>query len=74
MPNYNPRTEFLIPGQGRPRLGHKQLKVKISDDDRKALEDMAKDFGIYFANKPWIGGLIQKIARGEIKLVSSNND
>ncbi len=70
MANYNPRTEFLIPGQGRPKLGHKQLKVQISDDDRRALEDMASKFGIYYAGKPWIGGLIQKIAQGEIDLVN----
>lgn len=69
MANPNPRKEFLKPGQGRPRLDNKTVAMKMSDETKQKLEAIALQYDCIYANKPWIAGLLAKIAEGKLLVV-----
>ena len=60
----------LQKGRGkRPKLNHLSLSLRMSSKTKHELECLAKDYGCMYAGKPWITGLLTKIANRELLVV-----
>lgn len=70
MANSNPQTENLKLGWGkRPKLGNKTVGMRMSEQTKETLEAIAKQYGCFHGNEPWIAGLLAKIANGDLIVV-----
>ena len=70
MPNPNPKTEQLALGRGkRPKLDNKTVGMRMSSQTRQNLEKIAEAYSIFYGEKPWIAGLLEKIANGSLIVV-----
>ncbi len=70
MANPNPNTENLKQGWGkRPKLGHKTVGMRMSDETKQTLEQLAAQYGCRHGGEPWIAGLLKRIADGELMIV-----
>jgi hypothetical protein len=70
MANPNPNTDGLALGRGkRDKLGHEQVSMRMSPQTRKALEEIAEQYGCFYGGKPWLAGLLTKIGFGELKVM-----
>jgi hypothetical protein len=70
MANPNPKTEQLALGRGkRSKLNHPTVAMRMSDRTREKLEDIAQQYNCSYGGKPWIAGLLAKIADGELIIV-----
>ena len=70
MPNPHPKTEQLALGRGkRPKLDNPTVAMRMSEETRATLEEIALQYGCKYGNKPWIAGLLAKIAEGELLIV-----
>jgi hypothetical protein len=65
--NRNPKTENLKLGRGkRPKLNNVTVGMRMSPETKTRLEEIAEHFGCYYAGKPWIAGLLEKIGSNEL--------
>ncbi len=70
MANPNPKTEQLALGRGkRPKLDHKVISMRVSEQTIQKLEEWAESYDCYYAEKPWIAGLLSKIGNEELIIV-----
>lgn len=70
MPNPHPKTEQLALGRGkRPKLDNPTVAMRMSESTRATLEEIALQYGCKYGGKPWIAGLLAKIAEGELLIV-----
>lgn len=70
MPNPNPKTEQLAKGRGkRPKLNNHTVGMRMSLQTRQQLENIAQSYDCTYGGKPWIAGLLERIARGELMVV-----
>ena len=70
MANPNPKTEHLTLGRGkRPKLDNEQVSMRMPAETKAALEELAVHYGCFYGDKPWISGLLQKVARRELIIV-----
>lgn len=72
MANYNPKTEHLKHSRrGRKSKNTKSFSFNLKVDETlvPAIEQIALDYGCTWGGKPWLGGLINKIARGELLVI-----
>lgn len=70
MANLNPKTKQLALGRGkRPKLNHKVISMRVSESTIENLENWAKAYDCYYAEKPWIAGLLSKIGNEELIIV-----
>ncbi len=70
MPNPHPKTEQLALGRGkRPKLNNHTVAMRMSDETQATLEKIALQYGCKYGDKPWIAGLLAKIAEGELLIV-----
>lgn len=70
MPNPNPKTAQLALGRGkRPKLNHQTVGMRMSPQTRHHLDKIASAYGCFYGGKPWIAGLLEKIASGELVVV-----
>ncbi|MEY2978056.1 MAG: hypothetical protein RLZZ435_2195 [Cyanobacteriota bacterium] len=70
MANPNPKIEHLLLNRGRrPKLDHEQVSMRMSAETKAALEALAGYYGCFYGDKPWISGLLQKVARRELLIV-----
>lgn len=70
MPNPNPKTEQLSLGRGkRQKLNHQTVGMRMSQDTRQRLEQIALSYDCKYGGKPWIAGLLQEIASGALVVV-----
>lgn len=70
MPNPNPKTEQLALGRGkRPKLDNPTVAMRMSEETRATLEEIAFQYGCIYGDKPWIAGLLAKIGSGELLVV-----
>jgi hypothetical protein len=64
--------EGLALGRGKkPKLGHKQVAVQMSDEHKDAIEAIASLYGCLHGGKPSLSGLLAKIGSGELLVVPS---
>ena len=68
MANSNPRLENLEKGRGKKpkKPNSKPFSLRLDNDVRDGLEVIAAQYGCLWGGKPWIGGLLEKIGRGEL--------
>lgn len=78
MSNPNPKLANLELGRGkRPKLSHTTVAMRMSDETRKRLEELAARHGCTYGTneeglpKPWIAGLLAKVGDGELIIVPS---
>jgi hypothetical protein len=72
MSNPNPRTEHLVVKRGRrPRLDNKTVAIRLSAKTRGELEKIAASYNCFYADKPWIAGLLEHIGSGHLSVVPS---
>ncbi|NJM76241.1 MAG: hypothetical protein HC852_11190 [Acaryochloridaceae cyanobacterium RU_4_10] len=70
MANPNPKTKQLELGRGKRRkLNNKTVAMRMSDNTREKLEEIALQYGCFYDEKPWIAGLLAKIGEGELLIV-----
>ena len=70
MPNPNPKTEQLAKGRGkRPKLNNQTVGMRMSAQTRQQLENIAQSYDCLYGGKPWIAGLLERIAAGELMVV-----
>ena len=70
MPNPNPKTDQLAMGRGkRPKLNNQTVGMRMSQFTRQRLEQIAQSYGCEYGGKPWIAGLLEKIASGDLLVV-----
>lgn len=72
MVNYNPKTEHLKHSQrGRKSKASKSVSFNLKVDELlvPVLEQIAVDYDCIWGGKPWLGGLINKIARAELLVI-----
>lgn len=70
MVKTNLYTEPLESGRGkRPKLKHETVAMRISPETRRELESLAQSYGCIYGGKPWIAGLLTKIANHELLVV-----
>lgn len=81
MSNPNPKLENLELGRGkRPKLNHTTVAMRMSDETKKTLEELAALYGCTYGTdeeglpKPWIAGLLAKVGEGELMIVRSEAD
>jgi hypothetical protein len=68
--NHAPRLENLTnAGKGRKKLDKIAVSIRLSPEDKEALRQLAKQYGCFFGDEPYIGGLLEKIARKELIVV-----
>ena len=72
MSNPNPKTEHLqTTRKPRARLDNPTVAMRMSGKTKSALERLALSYGYRHGGKPWIAGLLAKIAEGELMVVPS---
>ncbi|MEO0406679.1 MAG: hypothetical protein AAF289_04940 [Cyanobacteria bacterium P01_A01_bin.135] len=70
MSNPNPKTEQLAKGRGkRPKLNNQTVGMRMSGQTRQQLENIAQSYDCTYGGKPWIAGLLERIAKGELMVV-----
>lgn len=70
MANPNPKKENLKLGWGkRPKLNNKTIVMRMSEQTKQNLEAIADQYGCTYGGEPWIAGLLNKIADGELLVV-----
>ena len=70
MSNPSPSLENLKLGWGkRPKLGNKTFGMRLSEQTKQTLEDIARQYGCFHGGEPWIAGLLTKVADGELMIV-----
>ena len=70
MPNPNPKTEQLALGRGkRPKLNNQTVGMRMSQATRQRLEQIAQSYDCFYGGKPWIAGLFEKVASGDLMIV-----
>lgn len=70
MSNPNPNLENLELGRGkRPKLGNKTVGMRLSEQSKQTLGEIASQYGCCHGGEPWIAGLLTKIADGELMIV-----
>lgn len=70
MSNPNPKTAQLALGRGkRPKLNNQTVGMRMSPYTRQQLDKVAGAYGCFYGGKPWIAGLLEKIASGELVVV-----
>ena len=70
MANPNPNQENLKLGWGkRAKLDHSTVAIRMSDQTKKSLEELAQKYDCLHGGKPWVGGLLTKLGNGELILV-----
>lgn len=70
MSNPQPSLENLKLGWGkRPKLGNKTFGMRLSEQTKQTLEDIARQYGCFHGGEPWIAGLLTKVADGELMVV-----
>lgn len=75
MANPNPDLSGLRKGRGRrPKEENESLSMRLPSTTCLVLEDIAEDYGIYYADKPWISGLLRRIGEGELMVVPATPD
>jgi hypothetical protein len=72
MANPNPNQEQLSLGRGkRQKLHHQSVSMRLSVQTRERLEEIANSYDCIYAGKPWISGLLERIASGYLCVVPS---
>jgi hypothetical protein len=62
--------EGLALGRGKkPKLGHKQVAIQMSEEHKGAVEAIAASYGCIHGGKPSLSGLLAKIGSGELLIV-----
>jgi hypothetical protein len=57
----------LIEHRGkRPKLNHRAVSIKMANATKATLEDIAAQYGCLRGGEPWIGGLLARIAEGDL--------
>jgi hypothetical protein len=70
MANPNPKTENLAKGRGkRPKLNNLTVAMRMSPKTKDNLKEIASLYGCFHGDEPWIAGLLEKIADGELLIV-----
>lgn len=70
MANLNPPTEHLAEKRGkRPKLDHKTVALRLSQETREELEKIAASYNCFYGDKPWIAGLLEHIGAGRLTIV-----
>ena len=70
MSNPNPNLDNLKLGRGkRPKLGNKTVGMRLSEQAKQTLGEIASQYGCSHGGEPWIAGLLTKIADGELMIV-----
>lgn len=70
MANPNPKTEQLALGRGkRPKIDNETVSMRMSLSTRRAIEEIAYSYNCIYGDKPWIAGLLEKIASGQLTVV-----
>ena len=70
MSNFKRNLSGLEKGRGkRPKENNESVSMRLPSRTCLALEDIAKDYGIMYGDKPWISGLLRKIGDGELMVV-----
>lgn len=68
MPN-SPRDNLALGRGKRPKLNHETVAMRMAPETKAALEDIAASYDCYYGGKPWIAGLLAKIAQEELIIV-----
>lgn len=64
------RLKNLESGRGkRPKLDHQFVGMRLSPQSRERLEEIAALYGCTYGSRPWLSGLLTKIANGELLIV-----
>lgn len=72
MANQNPNIEGLALGRGkRPKENNETVSMRMPSETRKALEEIAEEYGCVYGGKPWVAGLLRMIGSGELIVVPS---
>jgi hypothetical protein len=70
MANPNPKTDQLALGRGkRPRLDNTTVAMRMSEQTKERLEEIAQQYDCLYAGKPWVAGLLARIGEGELIVV-----
>ena len=70
MANPNPKTEQLALGRGkRQKLDNTTVAMRMSEETRARLEEIAEQYDCLYGGKPWIAGLLAKIGDDELIIV-----
>jgi hypothetical protein len=70
MANPNPNQESLSLGRGKkPKLHHQSVSMRLSAQTREKLEEIAVSYDCIYGGKPWIAGLLERIASGYLSVV-----
>ncbi|MFZ9738653.1 MAG: hypothetical protein ACO3EZ_11655 [Prochlorotrichaceae cyanobacterium] len=60
----------LALGRGkRPKLNNETVAMRMSPETKAALEAIADSYGCSYGGKPWIAGLLAKVAQDELIIV-----
>jgi hypothetical protein len=60
----------LALGRGkRPKLNHETVSMRMSGETKHELERLAQSYGCTYGGKPWIAGLLTRIANRELLVV-----
>ncbi|MEO0533651.1 MAG: hypothetical protein AAF215_07260 [Cyanobacteria bacterium P01_A01_bin.123] len=64
------KLDPLTLGRGkRPRLNNQTIGMRMSAKTRQNLEKIAQSYDCLYGGKPWIAGLLEKIAAGQLIVV-----
>ena len=70
MPEKTTKNHLKTPpasGRGkRPKLNHETVSMRMSSATKHELEQLAQSFGCTYGGKPWIAGLLTRIANREL--------
>ncbi|RZM77791.1 hypothetical protein [Leptolyngbya iicbica] len=71
MGNSNPSLKNLEKGRGKKpkKPGSKPYNLRLDNEVKAEIERIAAQYGCLWGSKPWIGGLLEKIGRGELIVV-----
>lgn len=70
MTNSQVKLDPLSLGRGkRPRLNNQTIGMRMSATTRQNLEKIAQSYDCLYGGKPWIAGLLEKIAAGQLIVV-----
>jgi hypothetical protein len=68
--NSNPKTEQLSLGRGkRKKLDNPTVAMRLSEQTKATLEEIALQYGCLYGGEPWIAGLLTKIGEGQLLIV-----
>lgn len=70
MPDSHVKLDPLALGRGkRPKLNHQTVGMRMSVTTKQNLEKIARSYDCLYGGKPWIAGLLEKIAAGDLIVV-----